>query len=74
MLASIKSVLRRWQKYYEELITEENESERETSGDGVKMVNQQVWRISKKKEWSAMTRMQSGKAVGPDGIPEKVWR
>lgn len=65
-------MLRRWQKYYEELMTEENE--RETSGDGAKMVNQQVWRINKKKVWSAMTRMWNGKAVGPDGIPEKVWR
>lgn len=48
--------------------------ERETSGDGEKMVNQQVWRINKKKVWSAMTRMRNGKAAGPDGIPEKVWR
>lgn len=48
--------------------------ERETSGDGAKMVNQQVWRINKKKVWSAMTRMRNGKAVGPDGIPEKVRR
>lgn len=74
MLVSIKCVLRGWQKYYEELMTEENKGERETSGDGVKMVNQQVWRISKNKVWSAMMRMPSGKAVGPNGIPEKVWR
>lgn len=47
---------------------------KETSGDGVKMVNQQVWRINKKKVRSSMTRVRSGKAVGPDGIPEKVWR
>ena len=40
----------------------------------VEIVNQEVGWISKDEVRTAIKRMKSGKAVGPDGIPVEAWK
>ena len=72
VLTSEESVLRRWMEYFEELMNEENERERRL--EEVERVNLEVGWISKDEVRTAMKRMKSGKAVGPDGIPVEAWK
>lgn len=72
VLTSEESVLRRWMEYFEELMNEENERERRL--EEVEIVNLEVGWISKDEVRTAMKRMKSGKAVGPDGIPVEAWK
>ena len=48
--------------------------ERERRLEEVEIVNQEVWWMSKDEVRTAMKRMKSGKAVGPDGIPVEAWK
>ncbi|KAK3543213.1 hypothetical protein QTP70_013685 [Hemibagrus guttatus] len=72
MLTSEESVQRRWKEYFEELMNEENESEKRV--EGVNSVEQKVDKIRKDEVRKALKRMKSGKAVGPDDIPVEVWK
>ncbi|KAK3549277.1 hypothetical protein QTP70_034483 [Hemibagrus guttatus] len=72
VLTSEESVQRRWKKYFEELMKEENE--REKRAEGVNSVEQKVDKIRKDEVRKALKRMKSGKAVGPDDIPVEVWK
>ena len=72
VLTNEESVLRRWKEYFEKLMNEENV--RESRLDSVEKVNRKVRKISKDEVRSAMKRMKSGKAVGPDDIPVEAWR
>ncbi|KAK3567556.1 hypothetical protein QTP86_020037, partial [Hemibagrus guttatus] len=70
VLTSEESVQRRWKEYFEELMNEENESEKRV--EGVNSVEQKVDKIRKDEVRKALKRMKSGKAVGPDDIPVEV--
>ncbi|KAK3554833.1 hypothetical protein QTP86_000492 [Hemibagrus guttatus] len=72
VLTSEESVQRRWKKYFEELMNEENEREKRV--EGVNSVEQKVDKIRKDEVRKALKRMKSGKAVGPDDIPVEVWK
>ncbi|KAK3517623.1 hypothetical protein QTP70_013428 [Hemibagrus guttatus] len=72
VLTSEESVQRRWKEYFEELMNEENEREKRV--EGVNSVEQKVDKIRKDEVRKALKRMKSGKAVGPDDIPVKVWK
>ncbi|KAK3561573.1 hypothetical protein QTP86_010656 [Hemibagrus guttatus] len=72
VLTSEESVQRRWKEYFEELMNEENEREKRV--EGVNSVEQKVDKIRKDEVRKALTRMKSGKAVGPDDIPVEVWK
>ncbi|KAK3541670.1 hypothetical protein QTP86_000341 [Hemibagrus guttatus] len=72
VLTSEESVQRRWKEYFEELINEENETEKRV--EGVNSVEQKVDKIRKDEVRKALKRMKSGKAVGPDDIPVEVWK
>ncbi|KAK3575213.1 hypothetical protein QTP86_021994 [Hemibagrus guttatus] len=72
VLTSEESVQRRWKEYFEELMNEENEREKRV--EGVNSVGQKVDKIRKDEVRKALKRMKSGKAVGPDDIPVKVWK
>lgn len=72
VLVSEQSVLSRWKEYFEELMSEENERERRT--DGGQTVDQEVQRISQEEGGSALKRMKSQEAVGPDDIHVEAWR
>ncbi|KAK3535513.1 hypothetical protein QTP70_016936 [Hemibagrus guttatus] len=62
----------KWKEYFQELMNEENE--REKREEGVNSVEQKVDKIRKDEVRKALKRMKSGKAVGPDDIPVKVWK
>ncbi|KAK3517676.1 hypothetical protein QTP70_015696 [Hemibagrus guttatus] len=72
VLTREESVQRRWKEYFEELMNEENESEKRV--EGVNSVEQKVDKIRKDEVRKALKRMKSGKAVGPDDIPVEVWK
>uniref|UniRef100_A0AAR2JL50 ribonuclease H n=1 Tax=Pygocentrus nattereri TaxID=42514 RepID=A0AAR2JL50_PYGNA len=72
VLVSVERVLSRWKEYFEELMNEENERERRTTGGEI--VDQEVQRINKVEVRAALKRIKNGKAVGPDDIPVEVWR
>ncbi|KAK3569107.1 hypothetical protein QTP86_022139, partial [Hemibagrus guttatus] len=72
VLTSEESVQRRWKEYFEELMNEENETEKRV--EGVNSVEQKVDKIRKDEVRKALKRMKSGKAVGPDNIPVEVWK
>ncbi|KAK3560232.1 hypothetical protein QTP86_002181 [Hemibagrus guttatus] len=72
VLTSEESVQRRWKEYFEELMNEENETEKRV--EGVNSVEQKVNKIRKDEVRKALKRMKSGKAVGPDDIPVEVWK
>ncbi|KAI5093469.1 hypothetical protein C0J45_16607 [Silurus meridionalis] len=72
VLTSEESVLRRWREYFEQLMNEENQRERRL--DDVKLVKQEVDRISKEEVKAAIKRMKIAKSVGPDDIPVEAWR
>ncbi|KAK3532065.1 hypothetical protein QTP86_006795 [Hemibagrus guttatus] len=72
VLTSEESVQRRWKEYFEGLMNEENEREKRV--EGVNSVEQKVDKIRKDEVRKALKRMKSGKAVGPDDIPVKVWK
>ncbi|KAK3572845.1 hypothetical protein QTP86_008260 [Hemibagrus guttatus] len=72
VLTSGESVQRRWKEYFEELMNEENESEKRV--EGVSSVEQKVDKIRKDEVRKALKRMKSGKAVGPDDILVEVWK
>ncbi|KAK3522867.1 hypothetical protein QTP86_005681 [Hemibagrus guttatus] len=66
VLTSEERVQRRWKEYFEELMNEENDSEKRV--EGVNSVEQKVDKIRKDEVRKALKRMKSGKAVGPDDI------
>ncbi|KAK3570786.1 hypothetical protein QTP86_025427 [Hemibagrus guttatus] len=72
VLTSEESVQRRWKEYFEELMNEENEREKRV--EGVNSVEQKVDNIRKDEVRTALKRMKSGKAVGPDDILVEVWK
>ncbi|KAF7693224.1 hypothetical protein HF521_008540 [Silurus meridionalis] len=72
VLTSEESVLKRWREYFEQLMNEENQRERRL--DDVKLVKQEVDRISKEEVKAAIKRMKIAKSVGPDDIPVEAWR
>ncbi|KAK3549760.1 hypothetical protein QTP86_007759 [Hemibagrus guttatus] len=72
VLTSEENVQRRWKKYFEELMNEENEREKRV--EGVNSVEQKVDKIRKDEVRKALKRMKSGKTVGPDDIPVEVWK
>ncbi|KAK3574862.1 hypothetical protein QTP86_018329 [Hemibagrus guttatus] len=72
VITSEESVQRRWKKYLEELMNEENEREKRVKG--VNSVEQKVDKIRKDEVRKALKRMKSGKAVGPDDILVEVWK
>ncbi|XP_067349374.1 uncharacterized protein [Channa argus] len=72
VLTGARSVMGRWKENFEELMNEENERERRV--EEVTGVEQEVAKISKSEVRSALKRMKSGKAVGPDDKPVEVWK
>ena len=60
----------RWQEYFDKLFNGENENTTVQLDDSFDDTNRRfVRRIQE-----ALKRMKGGKAMGPDGIPIKVWR
>ena len=64
-------MLKRWKEYFEKLINKENG--RESRIEEAKVVNKEVNYVSREVK-HAPKKMKKGKAVGPDELPEEVWK
>ena len=66
-----KAVLKRWNKYSEKLMNEENNRDPRT--EEAEVVNKEVNCVSREVK-NALRRMIKDKAVGPDELPVQVWK
>ena len=65
----------RWREYFDKLFNGENESTTFKLDDSFDDTNRCfVRRFQEVEIGEALKRMKGGKAMGPDGIPIKVWR
>ena len=65
----------RWQEYFDKLFNGENENSTVRLDDSFDDTNRRfVRRIQVQEVREALKMMKVGKAMGPDGIPIKVWR
>ena len=65
----------RWQEYFDKLFNGKNENTTVLLDDSFDDTNMRfVWRIQESEVREALKRMKGSKAMGPDGIPIKVWR
>ena len=74
LLAKEDEIRHRWQEYFDKLFNVENKNtvKLDDSFDDTNM--RFVLRIQESEVREALKRMKGGKAMGPDGIPIKVWR
>ena len=68
-MVNSETVLKRWKEYFEKLMSEENSREPRT--EEAEVVNEEVNCVSREEVKNALRRMKTGKAVGPDELPEK---
>ena len=62
VMVSSEAVLKRWKKYFEKLMNEEND--RETWTEKPEVVNEEVNCVSREEVKNVLRRMKQGKAVG----------
>ena len=72
VMISLKAVLKRWKDYFEKLMNEEND--RKPGTEEAEAVNEKINCISSEEVKNALRRMKKDKAVGPDKLPEEVWK
>jgi hypothetical protein len=75
LLTKDKDIKNRWWEYFDKLFNEDSGSssiELDTSSDNLN--RQFIHRIQESEIKDALKRTMGGKAMGPDGIPIKVWR
>ena len=66
-----EDIIKRWKKYFEKLLNEENERQiRDVGNPNLGLVTE----ISREEVKCALAKMKNGKAVGPDGIPAEAWK
>jgi hypothetical protein len=68
-------IMNRWREYFDKLFNEDSGSssiELDISSDDLNRYF--VRRIQESEVKDALKRMKGGKAMGPDGIPNEVWR
>ena len=71
-MVNSEAVLKRWKKYFEKLMNEENNKEPRT--EATELVNKEVNCVSREGVKNTLRRMKKGKAVGPDELPVEVWK
>jgi hypothetical protein len=75
LLVKEDEIRHRWQEYFDKLFNAENENSIVRLEDLFEDTNRRfVRRIQVQEVREALKRMKVGKAMGPDGIPIKVWR
>ena len=65
-------ILKGWQKYFEEVVNEENDHEKRT--DLATGTMREAARVTMEEVRNAMKKMKNGKAVGPDKLPVEAWK
>ena len=71
-MVNLEAVLKRWKKYLEKLLNEENDREPRT--EEAEVVNEEVNCVSRKEVKNVVRRMKKGKAVGQNELPVEVWK
>ena len=71
VMVNLEAVLKRWKKYFEKLMNEENNRDHRT--EEAEVVNEEVNCISREVK-NALRRMKKGKVVGPDELPIEIWK
>ena len=69
-MVNSEAVLKRYKKYFEKLMNEENNREPRT--EETEVVSEEVNCVSREEVKNALRRMKKGKAVGPDELPVEV--
>ena len=72
VMVNSEAALKKWKKYFEKLMNEENNRELKT--EKAEVVNEEVNRVSREEVKNALRRMKKGKAVGRDELPVEVWK
>ena len=72
VMVNSEAVLKRWKKYFEKLMNEENNRDPRT--EEAEVVNEEVNCVSREEVKNSLRRMKKGKAVGPEELPVKVWK
>ena len=72
VMINSEAVLKKWKKYFDKLMNEENNRDPRT--EEAEVVNEEVNRVSRKKVKNALRTMKKGKAVGRDQLPVEVWK
>ena len=70
VMVSSEAVLKRWKKYFEKLMNEENNRDPRT--EKTEVVNEEVNCVSREEVKNALRKMKKRKAVGPDELPVEV--
>ena len=70
-MVNSEAVLKRWKKYFEKPMNEENNREPRT--EEAEVVNEEVNCVSREVK-NALRRMKKGKAAGSDELPVEVWK
>ena len=71
VMVNSEAVLKRWKKYFEKLMKEENNKDPRT--EETEVVNKEVNCVSREEVKNALRRMKKGKAAGPEELPVEVW-
>ena len=71
-MVNSEAVLKRWKKYFEKLMNEENNRDPRT--EEAEVVNEEVNCVSREEVKNALRRIKKGKAVGLDELPVVVWK
>ena len=75
LLVKEDEIRHRWQEYFDKLFNGENENSTVCLDDSFDDTNRRFERrIQESEVKEALKRMKGSKAMGPDGIPIKVWR
>ena len=75
LLVKEDEIQHRWQEYFDKLFHSENTDITFQLDDSFDDTNRHfVRRIQKSEVRETLKRMKGGKAMGPNGIPIKVWR
>ena len=72
VMVNSEAVLKKWKEYFEKLMNEKNNRDPKT--EEAEVVNEEVNCVSREEVKNALRRMKKGKAVGPDKLPEEIWK
>ena len=72
VMVNSEEVLKRWKKYFEKLMNEENDREPRT--EEAEVVNEEVNCVSREEVKKALRKIKKGKSVGPNELPVEVWK
>jgi hypothetical protein len=73
-LVKDEEIKNRWRAYFDKLFNDESEKTAIELDDSIDTNRRFVRRIQESEVKEASKKMKTGKALGPNNIPTKVWR